>query len=65
MAFTLGARNRAEEAQRSADSAKAYTEETVDKALNEANKATSGSGAGPNKPVPAEGGNPLPNANGQ
>jgi hypothetical protein len=61
--FTIGARNRAIDAQKTANNTKQYTQETVKKAINEANKASSGGGVGPNVPVPAV--NTTPNGNGQ
>jgi phenylalanyl-tRNA synthetase beta subunit len=61
--FTLGARNMASQAQTTANNTKAYTQTTVDKALNEANKASSGGGVGPNTQVSPV--NTMPNGNGQ
>jgi hypothetical protein len=63
LGLTLGARNEANQAQETANKTRQYTQDTVEKALHEANKATSGS-TGTNNPVPAEG-TTLPNANGQ
>jgi hypothetical protein len=61
--FTIGARNRAIDAQKTANSTKQYTEETVKKAVNEASKASPGGGTGPNTPIPPV--NTTPNGNGQ
>jgi hypothetical protein len=61
--FTLGARNRAIDAQNTANNTKRYTEETVKKAINEAGKASPGGGTGTNTSVPAV--NTTPNGNGQ
>jgi flagellar basal body-associated protein FliL len=62
--FTIGARRIANDAQKTASSTKVYTQDTVKKALNEANKAAPGNSAGPNNPQPAAG-STLPNGNGQ
>jgi hypothetical protein len=61
--LTLGARNRATDAQKAANSTRQYAQDTVKKALNEANKASPGGGTGANTPVPTV--NTTPNGNGQ
>lgn len=66
LVVALGARNRADGAVDIANKTKTFTEETVDKAVNEASKATPGGGVSPDNPVPAGGSGELyPDANGQ
>jgi predicted PurR-regulated permease PerM len=60
-AFTIGSRNIADQAQKTANSTKTYTDDTVKKALNSASKATND--AGPNNVQPPV--NTTPNVNGQ
>jgi hypothetical protein len=64
LALTIGARNMASNAQKTANDTKAYTEETVRKAINSADKASTGGGTGQNIPQPAAG-TTIPNGNGQ
>jgi hypothetical protein len=64
LALTIGARNMASNAQKTANDTKAYTEETVRKAINSVNNASTGGGTGQNIPQPAAG-TTIPNGNGQ
>jgi hypothetical protein len=64
LVLTIGARNMASDAQKTANNTKNYAQTAVDKALNEANKASTGGGTGQNNPQPAAG-TTMPNGNGQ
>jgi hypothetical protein len=64
LVMALGARNRADTAVDTANKTEAYTKETVEKSLNEANKATPGGGIGTDSARPADP-TPYPTVNGQ